>query len=68
VNVVAVREDRAAFTADEKEKVEENACSWLQTSRILRIKKVAEATREGAAILARKAYTHRARSAALQDT
>jgi hypothetical protein len=50
------------------EKVEENACSWLQTSRILRIRKVAEATREGAAVFARKAYTDRATATALQDT
>jgi len=31
-------------------------------------RKVAEATREGAAVLARKAYTDRATAAALQDT
>jgi hypothetical protein len=38
VNVPVMSEDRAVFTADGREKVEENACSWLQTSRILRIK------------------------------
>jgi hypothetical protein len=39
VNVSMVSEDRVVFTADGREKVEEKACSWLQTSRILRKRK-----------------------------